>query len=207
MLQPWDAYLIYNSIKLHFESDSYDALKYSFKTSAKQKSFFQRKDKYFFAKLAKKYPNKEILIDFLVANFASLDANKCWAGNLVEQSADDNYKKYLKKIESMSYFFGDQIDRLVTHCNGSDLSFDDLFRSNNGAHPRIATLVMDKTIEFETLVVLDIMVNFMKHSKITETILWPEFSKKTLKFKPFLKQKVNVKKLREIVLLSFTNRE
>ena len=206
-MQPWDVYLIYNSVKLHFESDSYDAIKYSFKTSATQKSFFQRKDKYFFAKLAKKYPDKQILIDFLVANFASLDTGKCWAGNLVEQSADDNYKFYLRRIESMSYFFGDQVDRLVEQCKGSGLSFDDLFKSENGAHPRIATLVMDKTIELETLVVLDIMVGFMKRSKITETILWPEFSKKVLKFKPFLKQKVDIKKLRQIVLLGFTNRE
>lgn len=205
MLKPWDAYSIYTAIKLHFDSELYDAVKYNYKTSVKEKSFFARKDKYFFAKLAKKYPDKQILIDFLAANFASLDRGKCWAGNLVEQSADDNYKFYLKRIESMSYFFGDQVDRLVEHCSGNGLSFDDLFKSENGAHPRIATLVMDKTIELETLVILDIMVGFMKRSKITETILWPEFSKKVLKFKPFLRQKVDIKKLREIVLLGFTN--
>lgn len=206
-MDPFDAYAVYSSIKLHFDSESYDALKYNFKTSVTHKSFLNRKDKYFFAKLTKKYPDKQILIDFLVANFASLDTGKCWAGNLVEQSADDNYKFYLKRIESMSYFFGDQVDRLVDHCSGNGLSFDDLFKSENGAHPRIATLVMDKTIELETLVILDIMVGFMKRSKITETILWPEFSKKVLKFKPFLKQKVDIKRLREIVLLGFTNRK
>jgi len=206
-MQPWDAYLIYNSVKLHFESDTYDAIKYSFKTSAKQKSFFQRKDKYFFAKLAKKYPDKQILIDFLVSNFASMDAGKCWAGNLVEQSADDNYKSYLKKIDTMSYFFTDQVDRLVQYSKGNGLSFDDLFKSENGAHPRIVTLVMDKTIELETLVILDIMVGFMKRSKITETIFWPEFSRKVSKFKPFLKQHVDIKKLREIVIKGFTNAE
>lgn len=204
-MQAWDAYLIYNSVKLHFESDTYDAIKYSFKTSAKQKSFFQRKDKYFFAKLAKKYSDKSILVDFLVSNFASMDTDKCWAGNLVEQSADDNYKSYLKKIDTMSYFFKDQVDRLVQYSNGNKFSFDDLFKSENGAHPRIVTLVMDKTIELETLVVLDIMVGFMKRSKITETIFWPEFSRKVLKFKPFLKQHVDTKKLREIVIKGFTN--
>ena len=206
-MQPWDAYLIHNSVKLHFESDTYDAIKYSFKTSAKQKSFFQRKDKYLFAKLAKKYPDKPILVDFLVSNFASMDVSKCWVGNLVEQSADDNYRNYLKKIDTMSYFFKDQVDRLVQYNSGNGLLFDDLFKSENGNHPQIVTLVMDKTIELETLVVLDIMVGFMKRSKITETIFWPEFSRKVLKFKPFLKQHIDSKKLREIVIKGFTNAE
>ena len=55
MNDPYESYKLYNALKLHFETDSYDALKYNFKTSIKPHSFFNRKDKYFFAKLAKTY--------------------------------------------------------------------------------------------------------------------------------------------------------
>ena len=43
-MEPFDAYSYYLAIKLHFESDSYDAPKYNFKTSAKPASFWKRKE-------------------------------------------------------------------------------------------------------------------------------------------------------------------
>ena len=52
MSDPFESYKLYNALKLHFETDSYDAVKYNFKTSVKPQSFFKRKDKYFFAKIA-----------------------------------------------------------------------------------------------------------------------------------------------------------
>ena len=55
MNDPFESYKLYNALKLHFETDGYDAIKYHFKTSIKPTSFFKRKDKFFFAKLAKTY--------------------------------------------------------------------------------------------------------------------------------------------------------
>ena len=52
MNDPFESYKLYNALKLHFES-KYDAVKYNYKTSVTPNSFFKRKDKYFFAKLAK----------------------------------------------------------------------------------------------------------------------------------------------------------
>ena len=68
-MQPWEAYTLFSALKLHFESDGYDAIKYNFKTSARPNSFNKRKDRFFFAKLAKKYPTDAALKDFLIANF------------------------------------------------------------------------------------------------------------------------------------------
>jgi hypothetical protein len=59
-MDPFESYKLYNALKLHFES-GYDAVKYNFKSNVTPKSFFNRKDKYFFAKLAKKH-NKELKI-------------------------------------------------------------------------------------------------------------------------------------------------
>ena len=54
-MDPFDSYKLYNALKLHFESD-YDAIKYNYTTRVNASSFFKRRDKYFFAKLAKTYP-------------------------------------------------------------------------------------------------------------------------------------------------------
>ena len=37
MNDPYESYKLYNALKLHFESDSYDAVKYNYKTSQKEK--------------------------------------------------------------------------------------------------------------------------------------------------------------------------
>ena len=55
IMEPFDAYKYYMAIKLHFESDSYDAPKYNFKTSISPQSFWKRRDKYHFAKLSRKF--------------------------------------------------------------------------------------------------------------------------------------------------------
>ena len=52
---PFESYKLYNALKLHFEQAGYDAIRYNYKSNVTPKSFFNRKDKYFFAKLAKKY--------------------------------------------------------------------------------------------------------------------------------------------------------
>jgi len=203
-MQPWDAYLIYNAVRLHFDSDDYDVFKYNYKTSAKAKSFFQRKDRFFFAKLAKKYPDKQTLVDFLVANFTLREKGGCWAGDLVDPVSDEAYRFWLKKKESMTYFFTEQVDTLGNYCEQNKIYFDNLLTSHGNNPPLIVKLYTEHTIELETLVILDLMVNFMKQTKVTETIFWPDFHRKVLKYRPFLKQNVDLKKYKDIVLKRFT---
>ena len=67
MNDPFESYKLYNALKLHFETN-YDAIKYNFKSNVTPQSFFKRKDKYFFAKLAKKYNGelKEFYVSQLI---------------------------------------------------------------------------------------------------------------------------------------------
>ena len=67
MTDPFNAYSLYNSLKLHFETD-YDAVKYNYKTRVNPQSFFKRRDKYFFAKLAKTY-DKNLGKYYIVVHF------------------------------------------------------------------------------------------------------------------------------------------
>lgn len=202
-MKPWEAYQIYNALKLHFESDTYDALKYNYRTSASQASFLKRKDRFFFAKLAKKYPDRQTLIDFLVSNFST--RTKVWAGNLIDSEADDTYAEWIRKRDSFSYYFSDQVDYLMNYCQENRIGFDDLFASSNGDHPLIVRLHSAGTISLETLVVFDELLDFMKRTSVTETIFWPEFAKTLQKYRPFFRQVVDLKKCKQIVLSRFTN--
>jgi hypothetical protein len=204
-MQPWEAYLLFNALHLHFASDGYDAQKYNFKTSAKPKSFLQRKDRFFFAKLAKKYPDRQTMIDFLVANFTARGVMKLWAGDLLEPSAEEHYTSWLKKRDTMSYFFADQIDKLALYCERKNLKFDDLFERTEGSYPVVVSLYMDHSIELETLVALDIMVDFMSRIRVTETIIWPQLERTIKKYRPFLRQIIDTSKLRKIVLSRFSS--
>lgn len=204
MLKPLEAYQIYSAIKLHFETDGYDALKYNYKTNANQNSFLKRKDKYFFAKLAKKYSEKQTLVDFLVANF--VNGEGAWAGDLVDREAEEHYESWLKKRDSFSYYFGEQVDVLVTYCAAHSIPFDGLFRSKErGAYPPIVNLYSQKEISIETITVLDELLDFTKDSGIAETLWWPDVQKKIHKYRPYLRLSVDLKKCRQIALSRFTN--
>ena len=66
------AFALYNALKIHFSSDSYDFFKYNGKTNVSKQSFTTRKDKYSFYKLSRKY-SLEDLRDF--------DLWKSWKNN------------------------------------------------------------------------------------------------------------------------------
>ena len=102
----YDAYKMYCALKRHFQSNTYDYFKYNGKVRASYSTFEKRNDKYFFAKLAK---HKDV-IGFLVANFYYGDV---WVGDLVnEQTAENQYKEWLKRKQSLSYIFKNDVERI-----------------------------------------------------------------------------------------------
>ena len=178
MMQPFDAYSMYNALKLHFEQDSYDAVKYNFKSNVSPKSFFARKDKYFFAKLAKTYDDK--LLQYYIANFKN---GISYVGDMLNEGGETNFKQHMKVRESIHREFQKDINSLID----MDIQFDDLFMTKQ-THPLIVKLLMREEISLETVVILDSILGFMKRegSKITETIIWPDISRKITKYKPFV---------------------
>ena len=67
----YEAFSIYNSLKLHFSQQSYNYFKYNGKSNITITSFENRKDKYHFYKLSRKY-NQEDYINFLVVTLFSM---------------------------------------------------------------------------------------------------------------------------------------
>ena len=93
------AFAMWNALKLHFTSDSYDYFKYHGKTNVSTATFLKRKDKYTFYKLSRKY-NLEEMRDFYVANFLEGDR---WVGDMAKDG-DELYRKWLKSTNEVTYF-------------------------------------------------------------------------------------------------------
>ena len=180
MNDPFESYKLYNALKLHFETDGYDAIKYHFKTSVKPTSFFKRKDKFFFAKLAKTYENE--LKDFYIANFKN---DVKYVGDMLNEGGERYYRDHKKIMESLTYQFQTDINKL----NDMDVSFDSLLEAEDNNHPLIIKLWMQEEIVLETVVILDSILGFVEreNKKITDTIIWPDIYRKIMKYKPFVK--------------------
>ena len=192
-MEPFEAYSYYLAIKLHFESDGYDAERYNFKTSAKPSSFWKRKDKYHFAKLGRKYDKAPELINYYVSQFIE---DRKWVGDMMTD--EDNYADWQKRNQSMSYTFEQDINKLSEQVD----SFEDLFSIDT--HPYIVSQYLNGSICLETVVILSKLTGFMKHADqaISETILWPDISRKIRKYSTFVN--FDQKKFANIVTKVFT---
>ena len=183
---------MYVALKNHFNSDTYDYFRYGGKTRANAQSFEQRPDKYFFMKLAK---HKDVE-KYMLANIIEESAN-VWVGELVnEQRAEENYKQWLKRQESLTYIFTNELDELDPVYNSNFM-----VASNN--HPPLLKLLNKKKISLETLIILNDMCGFFRHwnKHIEEDVIWPTIYKKCKKYKPFLKFDTN--KLKQVVVDKF----
>ena len=175
---PFESYKLYNALKLHFESN-YDAVKYNFKSNVTPSSFFKRKDKYFFAKLAKKYNGE--LKDFYVSQFINTET---YIGDMMDSEAEQNYKDHKRIQESIHRVFSIDINRLTEE----NVPFDYLFKVSDNAYPLVVKLWLQEEISLETVVILNAIFKFIdRESKnISDTIIWPDTRRLIEKYEPFV---------------------
>ncbi len=177
----YEAFALFNSLKLHFTQDSYDYFKYNGKSNVSVDAFENRKDKYHFYKLSRLYPNKEECALFIISNL--LDKDNLWVGELLEPDAEVKFLARQKIIQSLSYTFENEVNKIFDECKNPN----DLLRTN-GEYPKLLSMALFKEIQIETLCVLNSILNFvpMWTNKIDDTIRWPMYRKKMLKYSPFI---------------------
>ena len=195
MIDPFESYKLYNALKLHFETD-YDAVKYNFKSNVSSQSFFKRRDKYFFAKIAKHY--EKDLKGYYIANFKH---GVSYVGEMINEVGEKNYIEHKKTLESLTRVFQNDINKL----SEQKMEFDDLFKSEDGQHPLIVQLWMQEEITLETVVILNSLIGFIprESKKISDTLIWPDIKRKIEKYTPFVN--FNSTKCKLIILNGFTN--
>ena len=193
-MDAFGAYKTYLALKSHFHNTTYDYFKYNGRTRASAKTFDNRRDKYFFHKLSK----RDDCLHFLVSNFLEGD---CWVGDLVnEQSAEKTYRAWKKRIESLTYIFKNDLDKL-------DLDFNKNFEVIDGQHPLLLKLYLRKQVSPETVLILNDLVSFFKmwNKKITDTVIWPNEYQKLKKYRPFFT--IDLEHYRNIVLDFFHQKQ
>ena len=177
---PVDAYRQYLALKNHFTKDSYDYHKYCGKSRATVQSFYKRKDRFWFEKVARQKSDQEI-IEFFVANFVSCpDPETLWIGEMIKEG-EERYTNWKKKIQSLSYVFKEETEKLF-----DDKKVDEIFQCSKG-HPLILKSFLSGKISLETMVIYDRIFLFGKdYDKKLKDPVWETVSRKIKKYNPFL---------------------
>jgi hypothetical protein len=177
----FDVYRSYLGMKLHFTKDNYDYFECQGKGRAKESTYQQRNDFYFFETLARKYSDQEIK-EYLLASFVmSSDPTKVWIGD-IKVKGKSNWLKWQKIHQSLSYNFQADLDKILT----KGIPFNKLFDASKG-HPVILKMAIKDDIMLETLIIFDMVLGFVDDwdKKLVDP-LWETLSRKIKKYKPFL---------------------
>jgi|TARA_B100000085_G_scaffold275003_1_gene292374 hypothetical protein len=196
-MMPFDAYKCYLSLKNHFTKDSYDYHKYCGKSRATVQSFYKRKDRFWFEKLARNKDDREV-VEFFVSNFITCtDPSKLWIGEMVREG-EGRYMSWKKRNQSLSYIFKEEVESVL-----SNQKIDTVFSPKKG-HPIILKKYLSDEISAETMVILDKILGFRQDfdDKLSDPV-WETVSMRIKKYSPFLNIDVfHYKKILKQVVLS-----
>jgi hypothetical protein len=168
-----EAYRIFTSIKLHFNSKSYDYFKYRGQLKSIQENKVRATPNFiYFEKIARKHGKS--MEEFIVSNFLN-DPTISGPRSLSE----DVYTKYKAFKESFTYRFKEEISRL-------DPKKD--FRVIDGQHPGLLKEYLSGRINIQTMVALNQVMKYREvwDAKIQEEYIWPRISKHLEKSSGFL---------------------
>jgi hypothetical protein len=190
-MMPFDAYREYLALKNHFTKNSYDYFKYNKKVRATVQSFYKRKDRFWFEKLARQKSEQEV-VEFFVANFASCpDPETLWIGEMIKEG-EERYQTWQRKVQSLSYIFKEESQSLF-----EENKFDDVFNCSKGHPPLLKKFLSDK-VSLETMVLYDKIFNYSKNfDKKLQDPVWETVSRRIKKYNPFLN--IDVFKFRKIL--------
>ena len=183
-MDEFSVYKMYLALKLHFTTDNYDVIAQKGRIKASRQAFAKRKDLFSIKKVSKTYSDEEVA-NFLVANFTSGDR---WGG-LFDSEASQRYVEWQKRVQSLTYIFTKDLDNLLEELETEKMTFDDAFKITKAQHPYIIKAYLRKTINLETLVILEKVNPFLEYfdTNISDTFMWPDISRLIRKYKPFLR--------------------
>ena len=171
-MEPIDVYLMYCALKAHFGKGDYDYITYKGKTKIKRDSFYKRKDRGFFVKIAKKYDNPQ---DYFVSNFIK---NK---NGYIANFSDENYQSWKLKRQGFFDLFEFEMKPLVE-------AFENLFIVEGGQHPKLMREFLGGRVSLETLIILDKLVGFKDNwnKSLGDDIVWIDLRELKNNYERFL---------------------
>lgn len=195
-MSAYECYKEYLALKNHFSKQDYDYFKYNGKLRVNPDSFNSRKDKLFFQKLAK-HPDVH---NFLVANLSKNE--KAWIKELAySEEAERTYKDWLKKQQSLTYVFKNELNRLSSNFN------DNFLIGKKEQHPLLFRRYLGGEVSLETLCILLELSKAKRYwdKKMEYDPVYQETKTKVEKYIPFLKYDKD--KIKNIALAFFDGSE
>ena len=185
IVQGFDVYKTYLAFKQHFSNPKFDFFQYDGKVRAKEETYHDRKDFYFFETLARKHTDQEIK-EYLLASFVSSDdPSKVWIGD-IKRDGKAHWMVWTKLHESLTYAFVKDLNTVAQHMETSSSSLNDILKTMGGSPP-LLKLYIQRRINLESLIIFDMVLGFSKHwDKQMFDPLWEQLSFKIKKYKPFL---------------------
>ena len=174
-MEPIDVYLMYCAMKAHFGKSDYDFVTYRGKTRIKRDTFYKRKDRSFFVRLARKYKTEQEITNYLVSNF--IRDKKGYIANF----NDENYESWKLKRQGFFDLFEVEMKPLVE-------AFEDLFTVTNGQHPKLMKEFLGGRVSLETTIILDELVSYSQswNKQLEDDIIWIDLRNLMNNYKRFL---------------------
>ena len=193
-MEPIDVYLMYCAMKAHFGKSDYDFVTYKGKTRIKRDTFYKRKDRSFFVRLARKYKTEQEIQNYFVSNF--IKNKKGYIANF----NDENYESWKLKRQGFFDLFEVEMKPLVD-------AFEDLFVVENGQHPKLMKEFLGGRVSLETVIVLDELVNFDPNwnKELEDDIIWIDLRNLMNNYERFLTIDQEQYKIRLLKLIEESN--
>ena len=181
MTDAYDAYRMYLGLRLHFNSKSYDYVRYNGSVNCTKDSFMKRSDRYFFHKMGKKYNGE--LEPFLVSNFVSNESvNPKW---LTGDQASENYNKWKKNQQSITRIFDQDLKKCLDIYDSFGIMF---VTESRNSHPPIVKMIQSGKIEIQSAIILDHYLNWIDYveREVDDEWIWPRIRNMLRKCHPFI---------------------
>ena len=174
-MEPIDVYLMYCAMKAHFGKSDYDFVTYKGKTRIKRDTFYKRKDRSFFVRLARKYKTEQEIQNYFVANF--IKDKKGYIANFT----DENYESWKLKRKNFFEIFEVEMKPLVE-------SFENLYVVENRQHPKLMREFLGGRVSLETLIILDELVGYGTTwiEEMKDDIIWIDLNNLMDNYERFL---------------------
>ena len=174
-MEPIDVYLMYCAMKAHFGKSDYDFVDYKGKTRIKRDTFYKRKDRSFFVKLARKYSTEEQIKNYFISNF--IKDKKGYIANFT----DENYESWKLKRKNFFEIFEVEMKPLVE-------SFENLYVVENRQHPKLMREFLGGRVSLETLIILDELVGYGTTwiEEMKDDIIWNDLDNLMDNYERFL---------------------
>jgi len=176
MIPGYEAYTIFNSVRLHFNQEKFDYFKYNGHSKVSFEAFDVRPDKYSFVKLGRNFTEQELPY-FLAVNF--YETPKMWIRDFWDENCKTRFLSWVESQKKRETLFIQDLGKLN--------NLKDMIVCSDNQFPSLLTKHFQGEITKDTLLILDhymrLTVGWNKHLK--DDFIWSEFYKKFIKYKPF----------------------